>query len=266
MHYDGTQVLEEAPGGSEMVARVEKANSEMSSLIIAEIGVNNNGDMERAKYLIQCAHDCGAQIAKFQLYDVATLFPDGEIMAQGRNWYNEVLKTQLSRGQVWELAAHCDKVVVEFMASAYDIERLSWLEEIGVKRHKVATRMNQDKVFVQAVVSTGKPMLLSCLANYYIFTPLPIDRVKFLYCIPKYPTSLTDLHFDKVDFTRMGFSDHTIGIEAAMIALSRGAQVIEKHFTLDKHDMREPDHICSAEPQELRELVDFAKKVKVVLG
>ena len=242
----------------------------MTIEIIAECGINHRGDMKLAREMIDIAKSINIKIVKFQLYDVDALFPDKQIIAQNRNWYEEVKKTQLTKEQVFELAGYCREVGIEFFASAFDLERLSWLEEVGVKRHKIATRMNQTEKYIIAVRKLGKPIIFS--------TNLPRTQISFwyntLYCIPKYPAQLSDLEFNKIKFmntrkyannyTFDGFSDHTIGPEASMIAMARGATIIEKHFCL-KRDNSNPDMVCSIEPNELKELVEFARKVEEVL-
>ena len=236
----------------------------MNIEIIAEIGINWNGDMKLAKELIRLAKENDANAAKFQLYDVDASFPDKKIIAQGKNWYNEVKKTQLTKEQTFQLAEWCKETDIEFMASASDLERVSWLEEVGVKRHKVASSMNKNKELIDAMVNTGKEVLLSCQRVYLAY--IPTQSIKALYCIPRYPTQLNELGFDSIEFPEefRGFSDHTIGIEASMIAMARGARIIEKHFCL-KRDNSNPDMICSIEPSELKQLVNFARKVEEIL-
>lgn len=239
--------------------------------VIAEIGINHNGNMETARELIKRAKSCGADIAKFQLYDVDKVFPDKKIMAQGKNWYQEVKKTQLTYERMVMLAAYCNTVNIEFMASAFDLERLSWLEGIGVKRHKIATSVNQDKELIRAMLNTKKEVLFSCRersSTYSLFDYIipNYDNIKWLYCVPLYPTPLSKLNLKTTNFPGwfQGISDHTEGIEASMMAMSRGAKIIEKHFCL-KRDNSNPDMICSIEPGELKQLVQFARKVEEVL-
>ena len=233
-------------------------------LVIAEAGINHLGNLRVAKEMIDIAKIVGADIFKTQLYDVDSLFPDKKIISQGKNWYEEVKKTQLTKRQVVGLAEYCQSLGLEFMASAFDLERLSWLGEIGVRRHKVASRMNQNREYLETVSRTGKEILLSCRLNYLSPCVLPLST-KFLYCIPQYPAPLTEIHLQDVNFQHYaGFSDHTVGIDAAMVAISRGAQIIEKHFTLDT-TLPGPDQICSATPLELKALVDFARKAEEIL-
>ncbi len=230
--------------------------------IIAEIGQNHNGDMELARRLIREAKASGADVAKFQLFDARALFKK-----EGNEWYDYNCKTELSRADVGLLAEECEKAGIEFMASVFDTKRLAWLEEIGARRHKIASRSIKDAALIQAVAKTGKRMLVSL--GFWDQPEFPrIDApggVDFLYCIAKYPTPLSDLHLKSVDFTRYkGFSDHTIGVVAPIAALARGAQIIEKHFTLDK-EMYGPDHSGSMTPDELKTLVEFRNAFKEAL-
>jgi len=153
------------------------------------------------------------------------------------------------------------------MTSVFDPERVWWCEEIGVKCYKIASRSIYDKELIDAIARTGKDIIAS-LGMYQGKEFPKIDtygKVDFLYCVSKYPTLPEDLNFLEVDFNRYsGFSDHTIGIEAALVAMARGAKIIEKHFTLDKK-MHGPDHIISMERQELRQMVEFSRKFEVIL-
>jgi N,N'-diacetyllegionaminate synthase len=230
--------------------------------IIAEIGQNHNGDMQLARRLIAEAKAAGADVAKFQVYDARALFPK-----QGNEWFDYNCKTELSRNDVETLARDCEDEGIEFMASVFDVERIAWLEAVGMRRYKIASRSVKDQALIEAVAETGKPMLVSL--GMWDGAGFPKIRargqVEFLYCVSKYPTEMSDLHFGKVDFTRYaGFSDHTIGIDAATIALSRGARVIEKHFTLDKA-MHGPDHSGSMTPAELSALCRFGATVASAL-
>jgi len=236
----------------------------MKITIIAEIGINWGGDMETARELIRQAKSCGANIAKFQLYSVDALFPDKQIMAQGKNWYEEVKKTELTKEQAFELANYCEKVGIEFMASAFSLEKLEWLREIGVKRHKVASRMNKDWDYIYKVIAAGMPVLVSVndINDWY---PYSARQLIPLYCVAEYPTEFSKLDFTHMDFNHFhGFSDHTCGIEASMVAMARGAVYLEKHFCLRRDDSN-PDMICSVEPDELKRLVVFARKVEEML-
>ena len=223
--------------------------------IIAEIGQNHDGDMGLAKRLILKAKEAGADVAKFQLFEARKLFTD----SPDYPWFDYNCKTEITRDQLHVLKNECDRVGIEFMASAFDCERVSWLEEIGVKRYKVASRSVNDTALLDRIYATGKPVIVSLgMWDNQIFPPTPDDsRTQFLYCVSRYPTELEDLHFSQIDLgCYAGFSDHTIGVSASMVAMARGAKIIEKHITLYKGRYG-PDHACSATPREFSQLNQF---------
>lgn len=230
--------------------------------IIAEIGQNHNGNMDLAAELIRSAKENGADVAKFQVYDARKLFP-----REGNPWFEYNCLTELSREKVRFLASECRRVGIEFMASVFDTERIAWLEEVGVRRYKIASRSVNDKALIAALRETGKPLVVSL--GMWKEPQFPrIEHgapVQFLYCVSKYPTELEDLKLSRVDFTRYaGFSDHTIGISASVAAFARGAEILEKHFTLDKAKYG-PDHACSMTPDELREINRFRADLGKIL-
>lgn len=230
--------------------------------IIAEIGQNHNGDMTLARELIFAAKENGADAAKFQVYDAKSLF------AQKNNpWYDYNLSTELSRANLDELSEYCSTMHIEFLASVFDVPRIEWLENIDVKRYKIASRSIQNTFLLNELIKTGKPLIVS-LGMWEEETFPTINstaQVDFLYCVSKYPTPLKDLGLKSVDFSKYsGFSDHTLGINAAITAMARGAQIIEKHFTLDKK-MYGPDHECSMSPDELKALCNLRDDLKRLL-
>ncbi|MDD5109223.1 MAG: N-acetylneuraminate synthase family protein [Candidatus Omnitrophica bacterium] len=234
----------------------------MHTTIIAEIGQNHNGDMGLAKRMISVTKECGADVAKFQLYDVDLIFN------KDFEWYKEAKQAQLDHQQVIELKQECDRVGIEFLASIFDTTRLNWILELGIEKIKIASRSIYNKGLMAAAARSGKDMIISL--GMYKGKKFPkIDtkgKVDFLYCIAKYPTPLKDLKFSKVDFLKYaGFSDHTIGIEASMVAMARGARIIEKHFTLDKN-MHGPDHRCSMDPDELKKIAYFSKLAEEIIS
>jgi N-acetylneuraminate synthase/N,N'-diacetyllegionaminate synthase len=229
--------------------------------IIAEIGQNHNGDMELAKELIYAAKENGADVAKFQLYDVDSIFP------KDFEWYQETKKSEVSRDQAFELAQTCEAAGIEFMASVFDLERVSWCEAIEMKRYKIASRSVRHHPLIEAVCATGKDMIVSLgMWDGPGFPSIPARaRLDYLYCVAKYPTHPEDLDFNSIDFARYsGFSDHTMNIDASLIAVARGARILEKHFTMSKA-MHGPDHSGSMEPQELAQIRRFADSFANIL-
>jgi N-acetylneuraminate synthase/N,N'-diacetyllegionaminate synthase len=233
-------------------------------IIIAEIGINHNGSLPLAHELIRQAKIAGADIAKFQFYDPHKIFgangshPNAAALAQA-------LTVQFGADDAAKLKAWCDEEGIEFMASVFDIERFEWTAALGVKRHKIASRALENNALVQRILATGDDAFVSLGFWAGPVRPYDVPQFQYLYCVPKYPCEYRDLSLPTSfrDSIYDGFSDHTIGIEAALVAVGRGARVIEKHFTLNK-GLPGPDHICSATPDELAELCRYARLMEKV--
>lgn len=234
--------------------------------IIAEIGINHQGDMNIAKSLIEAAKGCGADVAKFQLYDPKKRLHPSDFSPE--DW-SVILESELDYYDTRLLRVTCNHMGIEFMASAFDEERLGWLEEQLVRRHKVASRSLYDYSYVEAVKATGKPFFVS-----FGMVDEEVERLEAtmrrlnegvgpggfypMYCVSEYPTPIErlDLHRNSFDKGWYGFSDHTVGITAACAAIVLGARAIEKHFTYDKGAVG-PDHCCSMDREELKALCEF---------
>jgi sialic acid synthase SpsE len=223
-------------------------------IIIAEIGINHNGSIHLAHELIRQAKISGADVAKFQFYDPykifgpAGTFPNAEALTQA-------LTVQFGFEQARQLKTWCDQEGIEFMASVFDLERFDWVQSLGVRRHKIASRAAQDRELCERMLATGLETFVSLGFWTGDAVPYAQPNARYLYCVPKYPCPYEDVILPSTfaDSVYAGFSDHTIGIEASLVAVGRGARVIEKHFTLNK-GLPGPDHICSATPDELAEL------------
>uniref|UniRef100_A0A6M3IK77 Putative N-acetylneuraminate synthase n=1 Tax=viral metagenome TaxID=1070528 RepID=A0A6M3IK77_9ZZZZ len=234
--------------------------------IICEIGQNFSSDLNLAKKLILLAKDNGGDLAKFQLYDTDKLYtPDTEL-------YRLAKESELTQEQAQMLFDYGESIGMEVFFSVFDIERVNWCEEIGVKRYKIASSVEDEDIFF-AVYDTHKPVILShhpfcfrkggkpiSVVGKYMMQDTP-DETK-LYCIPNYPTKLDELELYRLD-NYDGFSDHTIGLDCAKIALARGAKIIEKHFCIS-HDVG-VDAPWSMDANELRELVRWQNVVNQVL-
>src|SRR5262245_10481440 len=228
-------------------------------IIIAEIGINHNGSLNLAHELIRQARIAGADIAKFQFYDPYKIFgpegtyPNAEALAQA-------LTVQFHFDDARQLKHWCDQEGIEFMASTFDMERFGWTQSLGVARHKIASRSVQERDLCERVLGTGQETFISLGFWDGPGVPYAQPNARYLYCVPKYPTPYEDLKLPTsfADSLYQGFSDHTIGIEAALVAVGRGARTLEKHFTLNK-GLPGPDHVCSATPEELAELTRLAR-------
>jgi sialic acid synthase SpsE len=223
-------------------------------ILIAEIGINHNGSLQVAHELIRQARIAGADIAKFQFYDPYKIFgPNGSYPDAGA--LAQALTVQFGFDEAKQLKAWCDQEGIEFMASVFDIERFGWMETLGVSRHKIASRSVQDRALCERILETGQETFVSLGFWTGAMVPYEAANAHYLYCVPKYPCPFEDLSLPRsfTDSMYEGFSDHTMGIEASLVAVGRGARIIEKHFTLNK-GLPGPDHVCSATPDELAEL------------
>jgi len=222
--------------------------------IIAEIGINHCGDMALAKRLIELAQVNGADLIKSQLYDTDKLHkPDFK-------WYQECKQAELTFKQAKELFQYGKRLGIEVFFSVADVERVEWCEKIGVKRYKIAYGKRLDEELIEAVALTGKPVIISTDLDF--FWKWDLERVTLLYCISHYPTELNELKFGEHTVWE-GFSDHTIGLDAAEIALARGTRIIEKHFAISHNTG--VDAPWSMTPDELRRLRRFADAVEEAL-
>lgn len=233
-------------------------------IVIAEIGINHNGSLDLAHELIRQAAIAGADIAKFQFYDPHKIFgpkgshPNADALVQA-------LAVQFGRDDAKRLKAWCDEERIEFMASVFDLERFDWIREIGVRRHKIASRAVQNEELCRRIFATGQDAFVSL--GFWDRRGVPYDapNAKYLYCVPKYPAEYRDISLPRAfaESPYVGFSDHTVGIEASLVAIGRGARVIEKHFTLNK-GLPGPDHVCSATPDELALLCRYARLMEKI--
>jgi sialic acid synthase SpsE len=233
-------------------------------IIIAEIGINHNGSLHLGHELIRQARIAGADIAKFQFYDPYKIFgpngshPDPANLAQA-------LTVQFNADQAAQLKRWCDEEGIEFMASVFDLERFEWVHALGMRRYKIASRAVENTPLCDRILATGHETFISLGFWTGGSVPFAHPNARYLYCVPKYPCPIEDIHLPAsfAGSVYAGFSDHAIGIEASLVAAARGARVIEKHFTLNK-GLAGPDHICSATPEELADLVKYARMMERV--
>tara|TARA_Y100000590_G_scaffold470185_1_gene662610 strand:+ start:3682 stop:4368 length:687 start_codon:yes stop_codon:yes gene_type:complete len=225
-------------------------------LFIAEIGMNHNGNFDLCYELIKQAKLSGADIAKFQL---GWRDGDGEI-------------NQIDLDVLKFLNKTCDYFDIEFMVSIITEKAFDLAKKINFKRYKIASRTVIDNFeLVKKIINEGKETIISLgMWNEESFPITGKKNIKYLWCKSKYPTHPWDLTQLPKDFKNSGFngySDHSIGIELPLIAITRGAQIIEKHFTLDKSDTTIRDHSLSANPNEFKLMVnigrDIHKKIKM---
>ncbi len=229
----------------------------MNIEFIAEIGMNSDGNFDLNYELIRQAKRSGADIAKFQVG-----------WRGGKDEINYMDKERLLKLKEW-----CDQFKIEFLVSIITPEALKLVREVGVERYKVASRSVIDNPdMVKDIISEGKETFISLGMWDEDNFPFKGKNIKYLFCRSLYPTRYNDLHKFPKDFNSFyGYSDHLMGIEGCLLAISRGARVIEKHFTLDKTSQVIRDHSLSATPDEFlqltregRELASLVQYLKTV--
>ncbi len=260
----------------------------MNIRIIAEIGVNHNGDVALAKDMVKQAKACGADIVKFQTFSADRLaaISTPKVPYQLRtsdpdeSHHTMLKKLELSREAHMELKTLCDSLGIEFCSTPYSYEDAEFLNELGVTTFKVASADIIDRKLHEFIAGTGKECLLSVgmATMEEIAATLELydcrnarNRVVLLPCVSAYPADPSDVNMRVMETLRkhfgclVGFSDHTRGVECAIVAAALGACVIEKHFTLDK-TMPGPDHAASSTPEEFVALVNAVRIVENALG
>jgi len=260
----------------------------MNILIIAEIGVNHNGDIQIAKEMISAAKACGADIVKFQTFSAERLagIDTPKVPYQMRtsdpteSHFNMLKKLELSTDAHKEIKEYCDQLKIEFCSTPYSYEDALFLSSLDVTRFKVASADIIDRKLHEYIAETGKECLLAVgmatmeeiAATLQLYERRGVkDRVVILPCVSAYPADPSDVNISVMDtlrnqfHCRVGYSDHTLGLECATAAAALGACVIEKHFTLDKN-MPGPDHAASSTPAEFAALVKAVRIVEKALG
>ena len=228
-------------------------------LLIAEIGhAWVPFGWKSIKKHVEMVKTAGWDIAKFQAYDT------DKIKQPGDTNYDELKKAELTYYNLIEARGICDKIGIEFMASAFDLERLEWLERLGVKRHKVASRSIYDDNLIKAMIATGKPVIAS-LANWdWCPTPSkPEYDISYLYCVTRRQILREGMNQDAFLYFIKdicdGFSDHTIGNFYAKAAIAAGVKIIEKHITLDKNAAGW-DQCAAADFKDMVEINEYREK------
>ena len=252
----------------------------MGTLIIAEAGANHNQDLNIAKNLVDAAYDAGCDICKFQTYKAEKLFSSQIDEVNGyRNIHGIFKSMELPRSWQKELKQYSEDKGIEFMSTPFDEEAVDQLYDLGVKRFKVSGFESTDLRFIKYVASTKLPVIISAgIGTDINFIQEILDVCKkvdntsitILHCNNAYPTPIEDTNLMTIPKIKqkynipVGFSDHTLGVLAPSIAVSLGAQVIEKHFTLSKKS-EGLDHFFALEPNELKEMVQMIRDVEKMM-
>ena len=223
--------------------------------IISELHPQHSGSMNDIQTMILQSKIGGADAVKLQLYDTQNI--------HGNN-LREYL--QVSKEELKDIKQYADNIGIELFASVFDIKRIDWCEELDFKRYKIAGRSASDQELSNAIISTGKPVFISLgMVDWEKGFPYKGDNITYFYCVAKYPAFLEDIKMPEFSpkTQLLGYSDHTAGIAACAFAVSKGAQYIEKHFSLDKARQysTEKAHLCSMDLDELKNLRNLADSI-----
>ena len=261
----------------------------MKTLIIAEAGVNHNGDIELAKQLIAAAKSAGADIVKFQTFKTAKLvtktaekasYQKGTTDAD-ESQYDMIRKLELSRAGHEVLIEECHRQGIGFFSTAFDTDSFDMLVEMGLDQVKIPSGELTNLPLLRYMTRLGMPVMLStgmatlgeieAALSVIEQAGTPRNLITVLHCTTEYPAPMADVNLRAMLSMKtalgveVGYSDHTKGIEIPVAAVALGARVIEKHFTLDR-SLPGPDHQASLEPYELKAMVDAIRNVELALG
>ena len=257
--------------------------------IIAEAGVNHNGDIELAKKMIEVASQAGVDAVKFQSFKSENLVTKDAVKAEyqkkstssSESQFLMLKKLELNIDAHKILKDHCSKNGVEFLSSPFDLDSIDLLNNLGLDIFKIPSGEINNVPFIRKIAALNKKVILSTgmstLGEIEFALGLLTEggtlkeNITVLHCNTEYPTPFEDVNLLAMQTIKsafkvnVGYSDHTNGIEVPVAAVALGAQVIEKHFTLDK-EMEGPDHKASLCPDELRAMVNALRNIESALG
>lgn len=259
------------------------------TIIIAEAGVNHNGDIALAKRLVEVAAEAGADYVKFQTFvthnlvskDAQKASYQTDNMGETGSQYDMLKKLELSKEDHLELIEHCRKQGIKFLSAAFDLDSIDLLDQIGIDRYKIPSGEITNYPYLVKIASKKKPIILSTGMSGMEEISMALkalmqhgvskNDITVLHCNSQYPTPMEDVNLLAMQSiarefnVKTGYSDHTMGIEVAVAAVALGATVIEKHITVDRN-LPGPDHVASIEPDELKTMVRYIRQIERALG
>ena len=259
------------------------------TLIIAEAGVNHNGDIEIAKKLIDAASDAGADYVKFQTFKAEKLVNKNAEKAEYQKENSGADESQFEMLQKLEideethiiLQNYCKAKNIRFLSTAFDLDSIDLLQKLGIDLFKIPSGEITNYPYIQKTGLQNKPIIISSgmstlediQAALNVLKEVGVDKsnITVLHCSTEYPTPYENVNLSAMNTIKntfdveIGYSDHTLGIEVPIAAVAMGAAVIEKHFTLDK-TMEGPDHKASLEPDELKQMITSIRNIERSFG
>lgn len=257
--------------------------------IIAEAGVNHNGDLNLAYKLIDVACEAGADAVKFQTFIPEQLATVSAVKAEYQKQTTDTAESQqrmlkqlaLSKQDHLDLINYCKQKDIQFASSPFDLQSIDFLDSLNLPFFKIPSGEIINLPYMRRIAgklrpvifSTGMANLAECLEALQVLLAggMTREQISILHCTTQYPTNYNDVNLKAMHTLRqatgckIGFSDHTPGIEASIAAVALGAQIIEKHFTLDK-SLSGPDHKASLDPAELKQMIQAIRNVEAALG
>lgn len=258
-------------------------------IIIAEAGVNHNGDMNNALKLIDCAVEAGVDIVKFQTFKAKNIATKKAEKASYQlattdtqeSQFDMLKKLELSDENHDVLLTYCNQKAIQFLSTPFDEESIFLLKEKGIKIGKIPSGEITNlpylkamaKAFPEIILSTGMSDMQEIKEALAVLLAAGImkEKITILHCNTEYPTPMEDVNLKAMNHigeelgVAIGYSDHTLGIEVPIAAVALGATVIEKHFTLDRN-MNGPDHKASLEPNELKDMVSAIRNIEKAIS
>ena len=260
-----------------------------STLVIAEAGVNHNGDLATSLKLVDAASSCGADIVKFQTFTADHLVTPDAVKATYQKATTSAHETQmkmlrkleLSHNDHLAISERCQDRGIGFLSTGFDIESVDMLVGLGIDRIKIPSGEITNLPYLRHIGGLGRPIILSTgMANLeevrsaldvLLSAGTPKEDVTVLHCTTEYPAPMCDVNLQAMVTIRdafgvnVGYSDHTLGHEVAVAAVALGACIIEKHLTLDR-TAAGPDHAASLEPAEFADMVRAIRNIELALG
>jgi len=267
---------------------IQQSDNEKKVLIIAEAGVNHNGEVNTALAMIDAAVEAKADAVKFQTFRASNFIrrdaPKAQYQrrttAQNESQFAMIQRLELDLSAHQTLIEHCRQRNILFLSSPFDLESIDLLAALGLTLFKIPSGEITNLPYLRKIALLNKEIILStgmsdltevAAALHILQRAAPHNKITLLHCNTQYPTAME--HANLLAITTLaqtfglpvGYSDHTPGIEAAIAAVALGATVIEKHFTLDR-SMPGPDHTASLEPEELGKMVRAIRNISIALG
>lgn len=257
--------------------------------VIAEAGVNHNGDLSLALQMIKAAKGAGADAIKFQTFQTDALLSKNTPKADyqkretgaGESQMEMLRNLELSYNQFRELKAAAEYLGILFLSTPFDCESIEFLDSLNMPLWKIPSGEITNLPYLERIANTKKPIILSTgmcelgevedAVNIFLLSGYNREQITLLHCTTEYPAPPESVNLLAMDLLRqkfgtsVGYSDHTEGIDIAIAAVARGAEVLEKHFTLSK-TLQGPDHRASLSPDELRQMIKAVRNVELSLG